>query len=83
MNEFSYFKAQAQGLHDRWVATLKETRFASAPTQWIFLEDLQQIHTEAKKLYTQSDKLDPLSLSLLQHILARPIDQHFAISTSK
>ena len=83
MNE-SFYKAQAQGLHDRWISTLKEIRFASPPVQWLSVADLRQTYIEAQKLYTQSlDKLDPLSRSLLEHMLARSIDQHFAITTSK
>ena len=84
MNEFSYFKAQAQSLHDRWISTLRDMRVASAPVQFIFRDDLEEIYAAAEKLYSQSlDKLDPVSRSQLEHILARPIDQHFAITTSK
>ena len=84
MNEFSFYKAQAQGLHDRWISTLRDMRDASAPVQFIFRDDLKEIYAAAQKLYTQSlDKLDPLSRSLLEHMLARSIDQHFAITTSK
>jgi hypothetical protein len=83
-NPTSYFKAQAQGLHTRWVLTLKEMKQASAPVQYIFRSELTEIYTDAKKLYDNSyDNLDALSRSQLEHILSRPIDQHFAIITSR
>ena len=83
-NQASYFKAQAQGLHNQWISTLKDMKDASAPVQYIFRDELKAIYTDAKKLYQDHyDNLDALSRSLLEHLLSRPIDQHFAIITSR
>ena len=88
MNDFtyppSYYKSLAQGLHDRWISTLGEMKDAAPPVQYIFRDELVNVYKEAHKLYTDSlDKLDHISRSQLEHLLARSPEQHYAIITSR
>jgi hypothetical protein len=84
MNTTSFLKAVSQGLHTRWTSTLQEMRHSSPEVQHIFRANLQEIYSDTAKHYQENqDNLDSLSRSQLEHILSRPIDQHFAIITCK
>jgi hypothetical protein len=83
-NPKSYLKAHASSLHTRWCDSLRGMKTAAPEAQAVFRDDLTEIYRDVQRLVNDSgNDLDPISLSQLLHILNRPIQQHFAIITTK
>ena len=83
-NPKSYLKATATSLHTRWCRALQGAKAASPEAQDIFKGELTEVYRDTEHLYQDhKDDLDPISRSQLEHILNRPVEQHFALITSR
>ena len=80
----SFYRVTAQGLHQRFIDCLLTLKEVSAPeAQEIYIADAKDIYSESKAFLSDySDHLCVQSLSLLQHIVAKDLDSHLAITNA-
>ena len=67
-----------------WITSLKELQQVTHPaSKHMLLEELAGLYGRANGILNIYEvQLDPISLSLLQHITSRPLDGHIAIAKS-
>ena len=67
-----------------WIKSLKELREVTHPaSKQMLLEELAGLYGRANGILNIYEvQLDPISLSLLQHITSRPLGGHIAIAKS-
>ena len=77
---YSYYKTQAQSIHQRWIDSLRSFKDVTEPTaKQMIEEDLKEISSQADKLLSQN-LLHPLDAVPLLHIVQRAISQHIVIA---
>jgi len=80
----SWLRNECQCVHNMWVSSLKELRHVTHPaSKDMLLEELSNLYERAIELLkAYQPQLDPVSLSLLQHITTRPLAGHIALAKS-
>jgi len=80
----SWLRNECQCVHNMWVSSLKELRHVTHPaSKDMLLEELSSLYERATGLLkTYQPQLEPITLSLLQHITSRPLDGHVALARS-
>jgi hypothetical protein len=80
----SLLRTECQCVHNMWITSLKELRHVTHPaSKDMLIEELSSLYERASGLLNAyQPQLEPISLSLLQHITSRPLDGHVALAMS-
>lgn len=80
----SYYRNQAHSIHSNWIETLTTLRSVTDPNaREQLLLSLKETYIDALRLMKSKDQLNGISITQLNHIVARPIQEHIAVSRHK